>query len=340
MRTKYVDLSGKKFGRWTAISYAGPKDGATWLCRCDCGTERVIRATNLKSWSGSCGCKQREIAKETASSLASRRKKSEKHGATKSYEYAMLNGIIQRCHNSQNPNYGKWGGLGISVCSEWREAFGRFISDMGKRPSENHHLRLNYGSVVFSKHGCKWVCPEDEELPGTLLCSRCKKEKPFDLFKRRPGRADPGYGRRGKSSHCIDCEKEASKQPHRRKLSNEAANRFRKKLKQTDPREAKRRERSSNLKRLYGITEKEYEDIHSSQDGRCAICGDPESGGRWKKRFHIDHNHETGKIRGLLCHGCNVAIGSLRENVTILENAIKYIEKHNNQSMSITVPIS
>lgn len=71
--------------------------------------------------------------------------------------------------------------------------------------------------------------------------------------------------------------------------------------------------RKSSLKRNYGITPEQWDDLFQSQDGKCASCGDvpPEDA---KRRFHVDHDHSTGAVRGILCHSCNVALGYLKED--------------------------
>ncbi len=81
------------------------------------------------------------------------------------------------------------------------------------------------------------------------------------------------------------------------------------------------------LKYKYGITELEYARLLALQNGTCAICKSVDTG--WKHEwFHVDHCHETGKIRGLLCNGCNPGLGSFRENPEFLRNAAFYIETH------------
>jgi hypothetical protein len=73
-----------------------------------------------------------------------------------------------------------------------------------------------------------------------------------------------------------------------------------------------------DLRRLYGITLAEYEAMVKKQNGRCAIC-DEESA------LHVDHDHETGEVRGLLCQKCNTAIGHLRHDEHLLRRAIDYL---------------
>lgn len=182
----------------------------------------------------------------------------------------------------------------------------------------------------------------DSITPAVLRCTRCNLEKPIDSFRRRSGRRDTGK-RRGRWSHCIECEKEQAKLPHRRKLANKAMTDFRARLRATDYKEFRRRERDNNLKRKYGIGEAGYQKMLAAQNGKCAICGGPPIGGRWAKsadgkqreqRFHVDHDHKTGAVRALLCSRCNRGIGSFVENSAIMRKAATYIE-----SFTVTVPV-
>ena len=94
---------------------------------------------------------------------------------------------------------------------------------------------------------------------------------------------------------------------------------------------SKKTPRDAYLRRTYGITEAEYEEILKAQDGVCWICGEPPK----KRRLHVDHKHvlrdkkqppeETRKrVRGLLCWACNGAISKFRDDVTKLRNAADY----------------
>lgn len=80
--------------------------------------------------------------------------------------------------------------------------------------------------------------------------------------------------------------------------------------------------RNSVYLREYGITIEEYNKLFSKQNGVCAICGQESK----NKRLHIDHNHGSGKVRGLLCNGCNRALGWFGDNISILKSAIQYLE--------------
>jgi hypothetical protein len=75
----------------------------------------------------------------------------------------------------------------------------------------------------------------------------------------------------------------------------------------------------------YGLELGEYQKKMEEQLYCCAICGKNRS--EYKKEFDIDHNHENGKIRGLLCHNCNIGFGFFKEDVSILDSAIKYKKK-------------
>lgn len=93
--------------------------------------------------------------------------------------------------------------------------------------------------------------------------------------------------------------------------------------------------KNSELKRAFGITVEQYEEIAKSQDFVCSICKQPERekrNGRIRA-LAVDHNHTTGKIRGLLCGRCNKFIGQAEENVSILEAAIAYLNEHNENNV-------
>jgi len=82
------------------------------------------------------------------------------------------------------------------------------------------------------------------------------------------------------------------------------------------------------LKRKYGITLKEYHIFLDNQNNKCAICEATEAGGMGS--FHLDHCHNTGEIRGILCQKCNMMLGLASDNIKILNKAIKYLGKEKN----------
>lgn len=136
-------------------------------------------------------------------------------------------------------------------------------------------------------------------------CKICKKEKSLNEFyeTKRNGVA---YGYHGK---CKDCYVKKQQENY-------------------DP----LKKRNENLKRCYGITLNEYNEMLEKQNGKCAICGTTETKGRKSGRgggadvFAVDHCHDTGDVRGLLCHSCNRAMGLLGDNTHILQNMIEYLK--------------
>jgi len=78
-------------------------------------------------------------------------------------------------------------------------------------------------------------------------------------------------------------------------------------------------------KSKYGITRIDYYTLLDSQDNACAICKTKEFG---KHGPHIDHNHITKKVRGILCHQCNLGLGQFKDNIEKLKLAIEYLEKN------------
>lgn len=76
--------------------------------------------------------------------------------------------------------------------------------------------------------------------------------------------------------------------------------------------------------RKYGMTAADKAAMLKAQGGKCAVCKSDTPGGRWG--WVIDHNHNTGRVRGVLCHHCNTTIGNSLENVSRLEGIIKYLE--------------
>lgn len=74
----------------------------------------------------------------------------------------------------------------------------------------------------------------------------------------------------------------------------------------------------------YGLTEEQHQKMFDNQNYRCATCGRHQN--ELPKKLSIDHCHNSGKVRGLLCNNCNVALGFVRDSVATLENMIKYLK--------------
>lgn len=99
--------------------------------------------------------------------------------------------------------------------------------------------------------------------------------------------------------------------------------------------------RRARLKREYGISESDYDRMLDEQHGVCAICELPET--RLSRhterpmRLAIDHSHETGEIRGLLCHRCNTILGSTYDNPVLLMRLAKYLARQRGGSHGSTL---
>jgi len=91
-------------------------------------------------------------------------------------------------------------------------------------------------------------------------------------------------------------------------------------------------DRAGKLIKQYGVTTADVYAIYKEQSGRCAICdtkGDiHELGFKTKQPFHIDHDHYSGKVRGLLCAECNKGLGMFKDNRLFLSKAIEYLTSH------------
>lgn len=81
-----------------------------------------------------------------------------------------------------------------------------------------------------------------------------------------------------------------------------------------------------NLRSRYNLSVDEYREILANQNNKCAICGCDIN--KKENRPHIDHNHLTNKIRGILCGNCNMGIGLLKDDINVIRNAVKYLEEN------------
>ena len=142
-------------------------------------------------------------------------------------------------------------------------------------------------------------------------CSRCGLEKSLDNFRLNRGRKD------GVSTYCTLCEREYNRQRYNNPENHKQIKMDRNKYLQN----RKGSTRKWYLKTTYGITVEQYEDLFAKYDGKCYICMETKD-----YYLHVDHNHETGKVRGLLCNNCNRGIGLLGDSIDNLKSAIKYLE--------------
>lgn len=148
--SKLIDLTGQKFGRLTVIKRVEKPQGLKkketyWLCLCDCGKETTVIAYSLKSGRiKSCGCYHKEKCKT--------------HNKSNNKLYWIRSSIIQRCFNSNDHNFYRYGGRGITICDEWRnnfEAFYDWAISNGYREGLSIDRINNDGN--YEPSNCRWV---------------------------------------------------------------------------------------------------------------------------------------------------------------------------------------
>lgn len=147
-------------------------------------------------------------------------------------------------------------------------------------------------------------------------CSLCKTVKPLSAF------TFDRTSKTGRKSWCLDCYRDYQRK--RRKDKPEQIKKEQASYRLRHPQKCIARARRNGLKRRYGITIEQYDSLLASQGGVCAICRRTETyPGR--KYLSVDHCHETGVVRGLLCNHCNRAIGFLSENYQVAQRAVEYL---------------
>lgn len=140
-------------------------------------------------------------------------------------------------------------------------------------------------------------------------CRKCAKDKDLSEFYKTP---------KGHRFVCKSC------------CNQEATNR---------QRENPDKQRWKQMKHRYGLTQKDWENRLQKQNYKCAICRTelhtaaiPRNEKRPPNLAVVDHCHITNQVRGILCHGCNVAIGHMKDNIDILTSAIFYLKGYKNDN--------
>lgn len=142
------------YGLWSVVSVTA---GRRWLCRCKCGTERMVVKADLKAGrSTNCGCVRRMTMP------AAQRAAVTTHGMEGTSEYRIWIDMRRRCHDPRRPDYKNYGARGISVCEEWRADFAAFYRDMGPRPKGTTLDRLN-NSGPYEPKNCVWAARKLQE---------------------------------------------------------------------------------------------------------------------------------------------------------------------------------
>lgn len=132
-------------------------------------------------------------------------------------------------------------------------------------------------------------------------CKKCKEVKPLEDFYK-----DSRNVSTGRTSYCKECAKKVSKQWYA------TSDKYKDII------------RTSGLKHRFGITSDDYWKMSESQDHLCYICKTKGN----SKFLHVDHDHKTNEIRGLLCKNCNHGLGNFKDNIQLLKNAIEYLRDY------------
>lgn len=140
------------------------------------------------------------------------------------------------------------------------------------------------------------------------VCATCKVQKESsEFYKKTRFRNYPGT-RAAYAHECKVCILDARRELYRQ-----------------DPQKRKASDRKQHL-RLYGLTTEGYNELFMSQEGRCGGCKTHQN--EFNRHFCVDHDHETGKVRGLLCVGCNLILGYAQDQEQILFNLVEYLKSH------------
>lgn len=148
------DITGKRFARYLVLERRGSnsRGHSQWLCRCDCGTEKIVLATDLKrGHTGSCGCLLVDVM----------RSKMTTHGDSGTKIFRVWSTMISRCENPNNASYTAYGARGIAVCERWHK-YENFIEDMGYPDPGMSIDRINpHGN--YEPSNCRWATVKEQQ---------------------------------------------------------------------------------------------------------------------------------------------------------------------------------
>ncbi len=155
------------------------------------------------------------------------------------------------------------------------------------------------------------------------VCARCIKQKPLTAFYAHKANSDKH------DSYCKDCRCELQREMLADPVRRAARAVTSAKYYQNNRDVSRRTGRDAAYRRKYGVSYAEFETLIALAGWRCEICSEPitTEGPKNARTANLDHDHETGVVRGVLCFLCNTAIGKLGDSPQILRNAVAYLER-------------
>lgn len=154
-------------------------------------------------------------------------------------------------------------------------------------------------------------------------CNRCRRLLPAGSFNKNRRFLD------GLQSYCRECHKAHNADLYQRNKTNPA---WVAKDRERNRQQFKKNGRAAALRKLYGITVRQYEAAYEAVAGLCEICGQKCVTG---KTLAVDHDHETGAVRGLLCRKCNSGLGLFNDSTELLKAAAEYLTRSGSEVTAI-----